>query len=123
VLYLAGRERRPDLEAFLGAAGWGLTVVEVYASRPVAAWPEDIGAALAENIDGVLHYSPRSAELALNLMGAARTRLAHFCLSPAVAEVCARQGAKKLFVASQPTEDCLMSLLGRRDASSGVTPT
>ena len=122
-LYLAGRERRPDLEIFLRAAGWGLTVVEVYASRPVAAWPQDIGAALAEKIDGVLHYSPRSAELALNLMGAARARLAHFCLSPAVAQVCARNRVEKIFVASQPTEDCLLSLLARRDASSGVTPT
>jgi uroporphyrinogen-III synthase len=119
-LYLAGRERRPDLETFFHAAGWPVEIVEVYASRPVATWPGDIAAALAAGVvDGILHYSPRSAELALALMGEARGRLAHFCLSPAVAQACVRQdvAAERIFVASQPTEDALMSLVEGRRAS------
>jgi hypothetical protein len=87
----------------------------------VAAWPDEIHAGLSSgSIDGALHYSPRSAELALGLIGAGRGRLAHFCLSPAVAAVCAREvGAERIFVASQPTEDCLMSVIAGRNASSG----
>ena len=111
-LYLAGRERRAELEIRLRAAGWRVDLVEVYAARPVVEWPQDIVAALAAGkIDGVLHYSPRSAALALALMGEARVRLAHFCLSPAVAQACAEIPADRIFVASQPVEDCLMSLL------------
>ncbi|MBB4197061.1 uroporphyrinogen-III synthase [Rhodoblastus sphagnicola] len=122
VLYLAGRERRADLETSLRAAGWAVEVVEVYAARPVSAWPAGVVAALAEGtIDGALHYSPRSAELALNLIGEARARLAHYCLSPAVAAVCARHaGTQKVFTASQPTEDYLMTLIGEQSASLGV---
>jgi len=117
VLYLAGRERRADLEALLRAAGWTVETVEVYAARPVAVWPGGIVGALAGGqVDGVLHYSPRSAELALTLMGDARARLSHFCLSPAVAQVCARANVAddRIIVASQPTEDCLMSLVEGR---------
>ncbi|MCW2274233.1 uroporphyrinogen-III synthase [Rhodoblastus acidophilus] len=115
VLYVAGRERRADLETRLGGAGWRVDLVEVYAARPVAAWPKKIVEALAAGeIDGVLHYSPRSAALALPLMGEARTRLDHFCLSPAVARACAEIPADRVFVASQPIEDCLLSLIERR---------
>jgi uroporphyrinogen-III synthase len=124
-LYLAGRERRAELEIRLRAAGWRVDLVEVYEARAVAAWPAAVMAALdAGALDGVLHYSPRSAELALALIGEARAGLAHYCLSRAVAEVCAgRVDADRLFVASQPTEDCLMTLLGRRDASHGGRST
>lgn len=112
ILYLAGRERRADLESRLGEAGWRVELVEVYAARPVAAWPKKIVDALAAGeVDGVLHYSPRSAGLALPLMCEARGRIRHFCLSPAVALACAEIPADKVFVASQPTEDCLLSLL------------
>jgi len=124
-LYLAGRERRADLETRLRAAGWRVDLVEVYAARPVSAWPRDIMSALAEGgIDGILHYSPRSAELAAKLIGAAWPRLAHFCLSPAVARICARcADAITIFTASQPTEECLMTLIGEHRASLGVKTT
>jgi uroporphyrinogen-III synthase len=120
-LYLAGRERRAELETRLRAAGWSVALVEVYEARAVAAWPAEIMAALgAGEIDGILHYSPRSAQLALALIGAARAGLLHFCLSQAVADVCGEQvAAERLFVASHPTEECLMTVLGRRDASDG----
>jgi uroporphyrinogen-III synthase len=124
-LYLAGRERRAELEARLRTAGWSVDLVEVYAAGPVAVWPAEVRAALvAGTIDGVLHYSPRSAELALGLIGPARERLAHFCLSPAVARVCAGHVADdRIFVASQPTEDCLLTLFEGQDASLGVKRT
>jgi uroporphyrinogen-III synthase len=121
-LYLAGRERKPDLEALLGAAGWRVEIVETYAAQPVRDWPVKVRAALAAGaIDGVLHYSPRSAGLALALIGAAvAPRLRHYCLSPEVAEVCAKWAPPgQIFVAFQPDEESLITLLHARDARSG----
>jgi uroporphyrinogen-III synthase len=113
-LYLAGRERRATLEESLRAAGWRVEIVETYAARAVQTWPEDIVTALdAGEIGGVLHYSPRSAGLALALIGREPARrLRHFCLSPAIAAVC-RDWAPdaEIFVASQPDEEALMTLL------------
>ena len=84
----------------------------------------DHGRARGGEIDGILHYSPRSAQLALALMGAARAGLLHFCLSQAVADVCGAQvAAEKLLISSHPTEEWLMTLLGRRDASDGGATT
>jgi uroporphyrinogen-III synthase len=114
-LYLAGRDRHADLEDKLRAAAWRVEIVETYAARPVGSWPDDIRAALnAGEIEGVLHYSPRSARLALTLMGRdAARRLGHFCLSPAVAAAC-RDWApeERILSASRPDEEALMALLG-----------
>jgi uroporphyrinogen-III synthase len=122
VLYLAGQERKPRLEQRLHAAAWRVEISETYAARPVNAWLVSIVAELsAGRIDGVLHYSPRSAELSLVLMGEAATRLAHFCLSPAVAAVCrGHVSPEKIFVASQPDEDSLLTVIQEQNASSGV---
>lgn len=116
-LYLAGRERRADLEDNLRAADWQVEVVETYEARPVGAWPDDIRAALnAGEIGGVLHYSPRSAELALGLIGRETARrLGHFCLSPTIAAVC-RDWAPddRVHSASRPDEKSLLALLRDR---------
>ncbi len=120
-LYLAGRERKPALELRLAGAGWRLEIVETYDARPVAFWPERVVAALRDGrIDAVLHYSPRSAGAAMALIGAAATRLSHFCLSSDVADRC-REGAPEatIFVASQPDEEALMSLLGSVESRRG----
>jgi uroporphyrinogen-III synthase len=120
-LYLAGRERKPVLEQRLGGAGWRLEVVETYDAGPVAAWPEEVVAALRDGrIDAVLHYSPRSAGAALALIGGNAARLSHFCLSPEVAHIC-REGAPgaKIYIASQPDEEALISLLGSVESRRG----
>jgi uroporphyrinogen-III synthase len=121
-LYLAGRERRPTLEESLRAGGWRVEVVETYAARAISAWPENIHAALdAGEIDGVLHYSPRSAALALALIGREPARrLRHFCISSAVAAVC-RDWAPDagVFAASHPDEEGLITLLSVEDPRPG----
>lgn len=120
-LYLAGRERKPLLEQRLRGAGWRLEVVETYDARPVAVWPEEVVAALrGGRIDAVLHYSPRSAGAALALIGDSAALLSHFCLSPEVADIC-REGAPgtRIFIASQPDEEALMSLLGSVELRRG----
>ena len=119
---LAGRERRPILEESLRVTGWRVEVVETYAARAVRAWPEDLRAALdAGEIDGVLHYSPRSAALALALIGREPARrLQHFCISSAVAAVC-RDWAPDagVFAASHPDEEGLITLLRAEDPRPG----
>jgi uroporphyrinogen-III synthase len=122
-LYLAGRERRADLEDKLRAVGWRVEIVETYAAEPVHSWPEHIFTALnAGTIDGVLHYSPRSADLALALIGRDAARgLRHFCLSPAIAAVCRDWAPQaRVFSASRPDEEALMGLLRTPDAHPGA---
>jgi len=114
-LYLAGRERKPDLEQGLRAAGWRLRLLETYEARPVAGWPAAVAAALEKGeIDAVLHYSPRSAEAALKLIGNGPAQgLLHLCLSQDVAALCrARVPGTRILTAFQPDEDSLLELLG-----------
>jgi uroporphyrinogen-III synthase len=114
-LYLAGHERRASLEDTLRAAGWRIEIVETYAAQAVQAWPADLRAALdAGEIDGVLHYSPRSAALALALIGREPARrLRHFCISSAVAAVCRDWAPESaVFAAFHPDEEALITLLG-----------
>jgi len=121
-LYLAGHERKPDLETFLRHKGWRVDVCETYEARPVSAWPRSIRAALDRGeIEAVVHYSQRSAAIALPLMGrGAAKSLLHFCLSAEVALVC-NDWAPPAFivVASHPDEDSLMALLRSRGAGLG----
>lgn len=87
VLYLAGRDRKPALEDGLRASGRPVETVIVYAAAAVNALPQSALAALrAGQIDAVLHYSRRSAELFLALAHAgsaegALTGVAHVCIS------------------------------------------
>lgn len=67
-LYLAGRDRQAMLEAGLRDAGHAVTAVDVYEARAAEALSEEARAALAAgDIDIVLHYSRRSAEIFLRL--------------------------------------------------------
>jgi uroporphyrinogen-III synthase len=121
-LYLAGRERKGLLERLLRERNWRVEIVETYEARPVRAWPEPVRAALARSeIDAVLHYSPRSAALALALMGRDGARgLRHFCLSAEIATLCRDWAAEERVVASsQPDEDSLMTLLRPSEGRSG----
>jgi uroporphyrinogen-III synthase len=62
-LYLAGRERRPELEASLAALGHAVAPWIVYETSET----EDISALVQEwrtgMLDAVMHFSPRSAAL------------------------------------------------------------
>ena len=64
VLYLAGRDRKPTLEASLGE--YALEVVEAYAAEARLSWRAPEIRALA-SCDAALHYSRRSAGLAARL--------------------------------------------------------
>lgn len=63
-LYLAGRERRPELEAALAALGHVVTPWIVYEAREQESAASRLREVwLHERIDAVLHFSPRSAAL------------------------------------------------------------
>jgi len=122
VLYLAGRDRRSELELALRRAGHSVEPVEVYAAEAREAWDPAEAQAVSRS-QAALHYSRRSAELALSL--AARAGIAvrfgallHVCLSEDAAAPL-RGGVRKVFWATSPDEPALFAALARALASEG----
>jgi uroporphyrinogen-III synthase len=117
VLYLAGEDRSGDLIGALAAAGIEVTTRTVYRTLALSAFPPDVREALVAGwIEGVLHFSRRSAETYLGCAAAAgftEQALApvHFCLSPQVAEPLEVAGARATRVADQPNEAALIGLI------------
>ena len=114
LLYLAGEDRAGDLVAQLAARGIEAEMKVVY--RIVAeVFPPVLAAALESgDVDAVLHFSRRSAELFVE--GARSSGVAgpaedvrHLCLSSQVAEPLA--GASRIAVAARPEEAGLIALL------------
>ena len=114
LLYLAGEDRSGDLVAQLAAHGIDVEIKVVY--RIVAeVFPPVLAAALESgDVDAVLHFSRRSAELFVE--GARSSGVAgpaedvrHLCLSSQVAEPLA--GASRIAVAARPEEAALIALL------------
>ncbi len=119
-LYLAGRDRQQTLEAGLKAAGHRVAAVEVYEARAAKALSrEAVDAIAAGEIDAVLHYSRRSAEIFIALAKGAgileKTRDAlHVALSQEVAQRLLCENIPNVGVAERPDEDHLLELLARR---------
>ena len=91
-LYLAGRERRPEIEALVTAQGHHVTPWVIYETRDVIALPEKAHQALSKGeIDVVMHFSTRSAELYRALAIAAG--LEAQALKPIQLAISARAGA------------------------------
>jgi uroporphyrinogen-III synthase len=117
ILYLAGRDRRPEIETALRRSGRAFRLVEVYAAGTVAALPAAARAALRRGkIDAVLHYSARSARAYLALADregllAQAVQPLQLCLSPAVAQALTVAGAKRVKIAASPEEAQLLALL------------
>ncbi len=117
LLYLAGRDRKPDLEnAFCGA--FALTVVEIYAAEPVAALPEDaVRAFESGKPDAILHYSQRSAAILLDLarragLGGTLGAPRHIAISADAAAPLMAAGLP-VAVAARPNEDSMIEELAR----------
>jgi uroporphyrinogen-III synthase len=116
LLYLAGRDRKPDIEAAAREIGLELTIVETYVAREIPSLSHAAQhALLSGEIDAALHYSRRSAELFLAATERANlwpdaARLRHLALSPDVAEPLLAAGAR-VHVAAYPDEDRLFALL------------
>ena len=118
LLYLAGEERAGDLAGALRGKNYDVDLVVVYRFLTARVLPEVAAAALAGEIDAVLHFSRASAEAFLkaarnsDLLEVALIKPAHFCLSEHVAAPLRGAGAAHIQVAARPTENGLLELCG-----------
>jgi uroporphyrinogen-III synthase len=114
LLYLTGEARAGDLAA--GDAPV-LTVV-TYRAVKVQHFAPEVAAALARReVDGVLHFSTRSAQAYLDCAARAGIREAalapvHICISRQVGEPLAAAGAAALRIAPRPDEAAMLELIG-----------
>jgi uroporphyrinogen-III synthase len=116
LLYLAGEDRASDLAGDLRAQGFVVQTANVYRAVVATTLPQDATDALAAGLDGVLHFSRRSAEAYVN--GARATGLlaraltpAQFCLSEQIAAPLRHAGAVLIRVAPRPNEAALIALI------------
>ena len=116
LLYLAGEDRAGDLKGLLAAQGLAVRTIVAYRAVAASALPPQVRAALAQRrLDGVLHFSKRSAEAFLAAAGVAGVaeqalRSRHFCLSAQVAAPLTAAGAE-VAIAAAPNQDALLELL------------
>jgi len=115
LLYLAGEDRKPDLEEALAAGGFQLTLHEIYGADAADKLNSAALNAIEHGeIDAILHYSRRSAEIFLHLAKDAHLDLsqsAHVCLSADVAAPLAEAGLERIIVADTPNEAALFAKL------------
>lgn len=117
LLHVAGSQLAGDLAGLLEARGFVYRRAVLYAARPAAALSDAAAAALEEGkLDGVLFFSPRTAETFVSLVRQgklARTcrRLVAFCLSEVVAERARTIAWRRIAVAAHPDQDTLLTLL------------
>ena len=117
LLYLAGEDRAGDLGGELAAKGFAVDTVVVYRAVAARALPPAAVTALTRGIDGVLHFSRRSAATYVDAaraasLAAAALKPIHFCLSAHVTEPLAQAGATDIRVAARPTAAALTALIG-----------
>ena len=116
LLYLAGEDRAGELD--LSACGVPVETAVIYRAVKVEHFPPAVAAALANGeVDGVLHFSRRSAQAYLACSGHAgllnRALLpVHFCLSSQMAEPLAAAGAAAIRIAVRPDEAAMLELVG-----------
>jgi uroporphyrinogen-III synthase len=118
LLYLAGEDRSGDLAGALAADGRIVHTAVVYRAIKTDKFPPAAAAALAAGqIDGVLHFSRRSAEAYIDCARAAALHdqavaVTHYCLSARIAEPLVGAGAKAIRIAVRPDEAALLDLIG-----------
>ena len=116
LLYLAGEDRSGDLAGDLGARGFDVQTAVIYRAVAAASLPRVAAEALASGIDGVLHFSRRSAEAYVaaargtNMLTAA-LKPVQYCISAQVAEPLSRAGAADIRAAAEPSETALIALI------------
>lgn len=115
LLYLAGEDRAGDLIGDLAVHGIAAELAVVYRAVTAPFPPALIAALKAKAVDGVLHFSKRSADNYLD--GAKKAGIAvqalgvrHLCLSAPIAAPLVEAGAANVIVAKRPDETALLAL-------------
>ncbi len=120
IVYLAGRDRKPDIEAAMRVMKQPFELIETYEAQAVETMDAAAVLALrAGTIDGVLHFSQRSADLFLSLARSAKLDpgpLRHICLSDEVAAPFRGAGCSHVAVAEAPNEAALLACLDSSQA-------
>ncbi len=117
LLHLAGKHRSGDLAGELGSQNFMVHTAVMYRAAAAALLPRAAAAALAGGIDGVLHFSRRSAETYVKTVRGAGfgekglQSPAHFCLSAQVAVPLTQAGAARIRIAARPVEAALIELV------------
>jgi uroporphyrinogen-III synthase len=117
LLYLAGEDRAGDLAGALAVHDILVHTVVIYRAVAETALPAEVRDALAAGtVDGVLHYSRRSADAFEAIAIAAGIDLKslptkHFCLSAQVAAPLRQHGVAAVAVAERADEAALLALL------------
>jgi uroporphyrinogen-III synthase len=117
LLYLAGLDRSGDLAGALGRRGIAVHTVAVYRAVLAVDFPHAAVAAFARGVDGILHFSRRSAEAYVraarggSLRDRALEKPIHFCLSAQIAEPLAQAGGGDIRIAPAPVEAALLALI------------
>jgi len=119
LLYLAGRDRSGDIAGSLLAHGLRVETVIIYRAVMETNLAPDVHAALAAGeIDGVLHFSARTAAAFVAAASGAQIeqfamKARHFCLSAAVAAPLIAAGASRIEIAGAPNEQALFDRIER----------
>jgi uroporphyrinogen-III synthase len=115
LLYLAGEDRAVDLAADLAPHRIAVHTVVIYRAVQETDFPVGARTALeAGGLDGVLHYSRRSAEAYVHCSKALRAAAlapVQYCLSEAVAGPLREAGANRVRVAAHPDEAALLAVI------------
>jgi uroporphyrinogen-III synthase len=117
LLYLAGEDRAADIAGGLAAQGVPVEMAVIYRAVAATHFPPFVWSALSlGRLDGVLHYSRRSAEVYVSCAKAAgvldkATALFHYCLSAQVTPPLLEEGAAKIRTARRPDEAALVDLV------------
>jgi uroporphyrinogen-III synthase len=116
LLYLAAEDRSGDIAAALQERGLMVETVVIYRAVSAPGFVHDLSGVLQSGpLDGVLHYSRRSAQAFLagagtaGLLGPA-LQARHYCLSAEVAAPLQAAGAT-VRIAARPEEAALVELL------------
>ena len=119
LLYLAGADLARDLAGELGERGFTVVTHTTYRMVPVPSLPREVCEAFAASqIEGVLHFSRRSARAFLDAARAAGVEISALaipqcCISDAVASVMRDAGATQVMVARSPDENAVFEVLDR----------
>lgn len=117
LLHVAGSRLAGDLGGLLEGRGFAYRRAVLYAAQPAERLSAEAAEALkVGQLDGVLFFSPRTADTFVTLVRQERLvrpcrRLSAFCLSAAVAERARAVAWRRIAVATHPDQDSLLTLL------------
>ena len=117
LLVAVGRDHKADVATLLERAGHVPVLWTAYAAEAVGVLPEEARRGLAERrLEAAMHFSRRSAAIALRLAGEAKLEatfigLTHVCLSRDVGAPLAAAGATRIVTARNSDEASLLAAL------------